>query len=112
MCEEHTPGPWKVSNTCGMIFGRSVGGCNMEESDFMVAQVRGWGHLQYLGEEKAIAIQEANARLIAAAPETKNSHDDLLAACEYTKTLLADGVGQHTHALALIEAAIAQAEKG
>lgn len=47
----------------------------MEQSDFMVAQIRGWGHLQYLGEEKAIAIQEANARLIAAAP-------DLLSACK------------------------------
>jgi hypothetical protein len=40
-----------------------------------VADVRGWGHLTGRGggcafpEDKAIAIQEANARLIATAPE-------------------------------------------
>jgi hypothetical protein len=40
-----------------------------------VADVRGWGHLTGRGggcafpEDKAIAIQEANARLIAAAPD-------------------------------------------
>ena len=36
----------------------------------------------------------------------------LLEACKYTQELLAHGVGQATHALALIEAAIAEAEKG
>lgn len=35
---------------------------------------------------------------------------DLLEACEYTKTLLSKGIGQHTHALALIEAAVAKAQ--
>jgi hypothetical protein len=40
-----------------------------------VAEVRGWGHLTGRGggcafpEDKAIAIQAANARLIAAAPD-------------------------------------------
>lgn len=47
----------------------------MKENEFMIAQIRGWGHLQYLGEAEGIAIQEANGRLIASAP-------DLLAACK------------------------------
>ncbi len=33
------------------------------------------------------------------------SRKELWEACEYTKTLLSKGIGQHTHALALIEAA-------
>lgn len=71
---QYTPGPW--TNKCGIVFGRSIGGVQMKESDFMVAQIRGWGHLQYHGENEADVIQEANAQLIAAAP-------DLLAACKY-----------------------------
>ena len=64
---KHTPGPWEFDGMM-YIFGKSVGGCQMKESSHMVAQIRGWGHLQYLGEETAISIQEANAHLIAAAP--------------------------------------------
>lgn len=62
---EHTKGPWILKY--GLIWGESIGGCRMEKSQFVVAQVSGWGHLQYLknGEE----IQDANARLIAAAPK-------------------------------------------
>uniref|UniRef100_A0A6M3LAA8 Uncharacterized protein n=1 Tax=viral metagenome TaxID=1070528 RepID=A0A6M3LAA8_9ZZZZ len=71
---KHTPGPWKECN--GLIFGCSVGGFLMEKTEFMIAEVRGWGHLQYLGENEAVSIQEANARLIAAAP-------DLLKVCEF-----------------------------
>ncbi len=37
-----------------------------------------------------------------------NSQPDLLKACKYTETLLSKGTGQTTHALALIEAAIAK----
>ncbi len=70
---KHTPTPW--INRLGMIFGKSKGGCQMKESDFMVAQIRGWGHLQYLGEKKAIAIQEANADYIC---HCVNSHDTLV----------------------------------
>lgn len=103
---EHTPGPWR--NRQGLIFGTSKGGCQLKESDFMVAQIRGWGHLQYLGEEKAIAIQEANARLIAAAPE-------LLAACE---AAIKDTRGLspsdylHTTTMNMIKSAISNAKKG
>lgn len=37
---------------------------------------------------------------------------DLKTACKYTKTLLSKGIGQNTHALSLIETAIAGAKKG
>ena len=39
----------------------------MEESNHLVADVRGWGHLQYL--PNGADVQDANGRLIAAAPE-------------------------------------------
>lgn len=70
---EHTKLPWKTDGD-RMITGRCVGGCNMQEDDFMVAQIRGWGHLQYLGEEKAIEIQKANAEFIV---EAVNNYDRL-----------------------------------
>ncbi|KKM82687.1 hypothetical protein LCGC14_1317040 [marine sediment metagenome] len=56
---EHTKGKLKTDGS--YIFGNSIGGCQMEKEDFPIAQIRGWGHLQYLGEDKAIEIQEANA---------------------------------------------------
>jgi hypothetical protein len=69
--EAHTPGPWFVSGPVGFVFteGEPYGHGQMH-----VAQVRGWGHLTGkgggcgFGEDKAIAIQDANAHLIAAAP--------------------------------------------
>ncbi len=75
---EHTKGKWWVVND-DMILGRSVGGCQMQEDDFMIAQIRGWGHLQYLGEEKGIEIQEANARRIV---QCVNSYDGLVEALD------------------------------
>ncbi len=74
-----------------------------------VADVRGWGHLTGRGggcafsDDKAIAIQEANARLIAAAP-------DLLAAI---KSLMAYVDPALPHLPLLVQnslAAIARAE--
>lgn len=40
-----------------------------------------------------------------------NNHDALLEACKYSRNLLGNGVGQSTHALAVLEAAIENAEK-
>jgi len=37
---------------------------------------------------------------------------DLLAACKYSHTLILRKIGQSTHAVALLEAAIAKAEQG
>ena len=42
--------------------------------------------------------------------ETIKQRDDLLAACEYSHTLLLRKIGQTTHAVALLEAAIAKAK--
>ena len=60
---EHTKSNLTVSGD--YLMGRCVGGCQLKEGEFMVAQVRGWGYLQYLGEEKAMAIQKANAERLA-----------------------------------------------
>ncbi len=35
----------------------AVGGYVFDANGSMVLQIRGWGRLQYLGEDKAIAIQ-------------------------------------------------------
>ena len=64
-----TPGPWQTSGGYGKVFAMRVGGINMEECLMCVCDIRGWGCLQYCGEEKAEAEQEANERLIATAPE-------------------------------------------
>lgn len=67
--EQHTPGPWTMDERGSSIWGTSVGGCNMKMSEHKIADIRGWGHLQYHGEEVAIATQKANGSLIAAAPD-------------------------------------------
>lgn len=64
---KHTPGPWNYSEMIQNVVGRSIGGCNLEESDFLIADIRGWGHLQYL--PNGAEIQDANGRLIAASPD-------------------------------------------
>lgn len=67
----HTPGPWAADDlslhvtTVGDPYGYGP---------MMIANVRGWGHLTGRGacsldDDAAIAIQQANARLMAAAPE-------------------------------------------
>lgn len=72
----HTPGPWRVQPAIGTW----IDAVNpYGHGDMHIADVRGWGHLTGQGacglkEEAAVKIQDANARLIAAAPE-------LLAAC-------------------------------
>lgn len=72
----HTPGPWELIE--GDIWSAPIeGGCTMAKGRCMVAQVRGWGHLQYRpdGEE----MQDANGRLIAAAPDLLAALRDLVA---------------------------------
>ncbi len=64
-----TPGPWKHSDGMGYIFADRIGGCTMKMQNMTVANTRGYGCLQYHGEEKAHAEMEANEHLIAAAPE-------------------------------------------
>lgn len=65
--------PWKYESTGQTVFGFSPGGCNKTPSDYMVADIRGWGHLQYMGIERgdkvARDMQDANGEFIAHAPE-------------------------------------------
>lgn len=72
----HTPGPWKVDED-GFVWGY-LPGSHMKEPRFLIAQVRGWGYMQYMqgGEQ----IHAANARLIAAAPELYEALRDIYAA--------------------------------
>lgn len=64
---KHTQGPWQYKRRGTQVWGRSVGGCQMIESEHLIADIRGWGHIQYLPD--AEKIQDANGRLIAAAPD-------------------------------------------
>lgn len=73
----HTKGPWRYERRGTQIWGRSVGGCRLEESDHLIADVRGWGHIQYLPNGKD--VQDANGRLIAAAPELLEALEQLCA---------------------------------
>ena len=81
---KHTETPWEVTNDT-MIFGKCVGGCQKKNDSFQIAEMRGWGHLQYLGTEKAFEIQKANANRIV---QGVNSHDELVG---YLQTLI-DGI--------------------
>lgn len=58
----HTPGPWECE--------RSQGWVTADKGQMSVAEIRGWGYLSSRNDSKtASLIQDANARLIAAAPE-------------------------------------------
>ena len=89
----HTPGPWHQT---GGIVASHEGHC-------AVAAYTGNGNILYA---KTLAEREANARLIAAAP-------DLLAALEAMQAAFVRHPGnadERHHALTLTEAALAKAE--
>jgi hypothetical protein len=67
---KHTAGPWTLDANPyqATIWGKTAKG------DMKIADLRGWGHLVGVGglnlpAEQAAEIQDANGRLIAAAPE-------------------------------------------
>jgi len=110
--KKHTPGPWHVGYR-----GMDIGCTNAKIGGHAkLFDIRGWGYLTGNGHgglglphEEAVAIQEANARLVAAAP-------DLLEALKaLQKQALQSELNSPSHewgmeALALTEAAIARAE--
>jgi|DEB19_MinimDraft_2_1074335.scaffolds.fasta_scaffold10939_2 hypothetical protein len=65
LAEAATPGPWEYESFGQRVIAESVGGCRLERSKFMLADIRGWGHLQYL--PNGAEIQDANGAYIAAA---------------------------------------------
>lgn len=103
----HTPGPWEVLEPVGTWI--QTAGDPYGHGRMHIADVRGWGHLTgfgacHLGMEKAVAVQAANARLIAAAP-------DLLAACKNLMSMVDVPVPADTPSpLIAIRAAILKAE--
>ena len=68
---EHFKGPWKVGYRAMDVLAPSAKG-----GDTKVCDIRAWGYLTGKGagalgltDDEAVAIQTANARLIAAAPD-------------------------------------------
>ncbi len=75
MSDKHTPLPWTEDQDGHYIWAESIGSCNLEMTKHMVAEIRGWGHLRYLGEDIAVDIQKANQELIVRAV---NNHRKLV----------------------------------
>ena len=74
----HTPGPWRIKK-----YSNEIVADNVPKGPMHVADVRGWGYLTGeghgalgLGHDEAIAIQTANARLIAAAPAMREALEE------------------------------------
>lgn len=74
----YMPGPWKVDED-GFVWGY-LPGSYMKEPRFLIAQVRGWGYMQYMQDGEQ--IHAANARLIAAAPELYEMLSEVLSSIE------------------------------
>jgi hypothetical protein len=102
MMSKHTPGPWEFDGTSYIWADMSSGK--------MIAQIRGWGWLQKKGEEAAIAEQEANAHLIAAAPELLEACASIVVSIA-SKTKYLEGCDcADCQSIRLVYAAIAKAE--
>jgi hypothetical protein len=98
---KHTPGPWEFDGQSYIWSDMAIGK--------MIAQIRGWGWLQKEGEEEAIAEQEANARLIAAAPEMYEALKKIIEEISTDSPLTVQTV---VGLLDVIHAALAKAEVG
>ena len=75
---DFTKGPWKYEDRGQTVWGATPAG------EIMVCQIRGWGHLTgtvglKLSENEAAAIQDANGRLVSAAPELYEACKSLIA---------------------------------
>lgn len=105
MSTKHTPSPWTADlSVSPTIWGKTKAGM------MKIADIRGWGHLIGTGglnlpEKEAIEIQEANARLMAAAPE-------LLNALRWSINHPDECLGDHPELLEVATALLAKAEDG
>jgi hypothetical protein len=113
---KHTAGPWRIDDYDRTMIWAT-------DAHMRICDIRGWGHLTgacslNLPDAEAEAIQEANARLIAAAPELlaacKAQHEaiDMLFAMliSVDKTFFPSKSGPPWDALVQANAAIAKAE--
>jgi hypothetical protein len=73
---KHTPGPWTYDEDIQSVFANCH---NPNNGEFLIADMRGWGYLEH--QPNGAEIQDANGRLISAAPE-------LLEACHWALTEL------------------------
>lgn len=90
---KHTPGPWKVDQHCGTMIWAA--GDAYRNGPMRIADVRGWGHLTgrsacAMSDDKAAAIQDANAHLIAAAPEMYEALKGVTPLCDAINELIKD----------------------
>ena len=100
---KHTPGPWTVGYKALHVMAENakIGG------NTPICDIRGWGYLTGNGHgalglkhEEAAAIQEANARLISAAPDLLEALKALRNAC----------IGMVPECAPMVDAAILKAE--
>jgi hypothetical protein len=62
---KYTEGPVRPDYKGGYLLAHCVGGSRLLDSDFLLAEIRGMGHLQYLPD--GAEIQDGNLRRLAAA---------------------------------------------
>lgn len=60
-----TAGEWLTDPLSCAVYGASVGGCQQKHDLFKIADVRGWGHLQY--NANGAEEMDSNTDWIAAA---------------------------------------------
>jgi hypothetical protein len=85
--EKATPGPWKPDEMAMFVFAANMKICD----------IRGWGHLTgflKLDDESAIAMQEANAEVIAHA---RTDIPRLLDLIDAIRKEAGDGTKTHEH---------------
>lgn len=98
--EKHTKLPWRVDNKAF---------ANAEtDGQLVIRSCHGIVAMTCTSHEGLVNAEENAAFIVLAC----NSQEALLEACKYSHNLILNGVGQHSRAIAFLEAAIALAEKG
>jgi len=96
---KHTPGPWEIKEV-GYPKDKELWICKFQD---VIAKI---------SRTKIDEQAEANARLIVAAPETKEQRDELLEAAQFALDAFGQSYSQESEAKARLRAIIAKCEKG